>query len=1288
MNNMRTFLLCVCCLVYGQVVLAQDADVTRGCVPLTVNFTAPTQSTYFWDFDNNGASSDQAAPEHIFAQAGTYEVKLYRSIGGTLIGNVTITVYPDIQIQIDNDIDLGCIPLDVQFSSNITAHPDIDIEDIIWTFGDGAIGNGGAPGHIYTFGDIFDVSVQVVTDLDECNKTVNFDDIVEAEDLNSDIIFPEISCDVPIEVEIQPSIAQNPDHDYFWDFGNGTTSTSYLPEAVTFSDLRTYNISLLVTSSTGCEVLNETELTVGPPKVTLNYPDTVCVDDIIRIENLTQANRYEWTIGEPAFRSFKKNIEVSYPSGGLKPIRLIATYDVNCFTDTTIFVYVEDPNAEFYLEPGIGCTDNQEFTLVAEDASHERYIWGQEVTTEPTYTIAAIDERDSLYINVQEINPYILTVVSENGCRSSFDTAFNYMLTEAYFIPDRVVGVNSLSVNFEDLSTSENEIVRRHWYFGDGTDMEVPADQLEVRHPYTRCGVFFPYLEVEDSKGCIDISKRVRIDILCVTGGDGGGGMCTPSATEGCVGEPITFNIVGPTFLDYHIKTDDDRMSHCWRDLMPIHSYTRPGTYPVDFIVEYRGIILAEVRVAEIEISGAYADAEFKTNCDNIYEVEFLSNSEGEEELSWTYKEEVLSTRDKFKHTFTELGEHIVYLEAENITSGCPPDMDSVIVYITEPEAAFRLPLEMCDSEQYTLDASASKDVFSPCYKGFLWEFEFQRPREVGDEQLRHQFARGKQTVTLTVEDINGCTDSATASTNVYGIEPNFTLDSTTCLPYPIDIQNLTDADTTIVSWDWSFGSTLQNPSHVFDSTDIHEDHPDSILVELAIEDALGCTDNIEKWVRVVEPAFFIGADIGARACVGQQINLTAVDTSDIISSYDFFWDFGGIARDTGETISFAFPEEGIYTIRMNFRHKNGTCDDVVEKIVRILPSPDAAFTSDIDDEDIVCYPAQITFFTDPEFDNDNYTFDWDFGNGDASSELPQPSIEFGQGTHDVQLVITNEVGCTDTITRDFTLVGPEGVFTTDKQIICLGESITFTMSDTAFVSDYIWDFGDGNTIANQNPVTHTYSLRPPGDSTLVQLILKSTKFACEVNVDLPIFINEVNAEIDATESLAFCDGQLIAGNLSTGADNFLWDFGDGTTSTDLDPDKIYDDPNGTFTVILTAIDNESGCEDRDTIIISPSVGGLPDDEKIMPNTFSPNNDSANDFFKPALSASLGESYTVRTFKVYNRWGQLVFDNEDTNGWSGRYEGKESPPEVYAYFVELDNGCTVITEKGSVTLVR
>ena len=72
--------------------------------------------------------------------------------------------------------------------------------------------------------------------------------------------------------------------------------------------------------------------------------------------------------------------------------------------------------------------------------------------------------------------------------------------------------------------------------------------------------------------------------------------------------------------------------------------------------------------------------------------------------------------------------------------------------------------------------------------------------------------------------------------------------------------------------------------------------------------------------------------------------------------------------------------------------------------------------------------------------------------------------------------------------------------------------------------------------------------------------------------------------------------------------------------------------------------------------------------EIALPNTFTPNGDGLNDYFKPLVD---GANYI--NIKIFNRWGNLIFESEDTKvGWDGTYRGSDSPSGVYAYKLILD----------------
>jgi gliding motility-associated-like protein len=89
----------------------------------------------------------------------------------------------------------------------------------------------------------------------------------------------------------------------------------------------------------------------------------------------------------------------------------------------------------------------------------------------------------------------------------------------------------------------------------------------------------------------------------------------------------------------------------------------------------------------------------------------------------------------------------------------------------------------------------------------------------------------------------------------------------------------------------------------------------------------------------------------------------------------------------------------------------------------------------------------------------------------------------------------------------------------------------------------------------------------------------------------------------------------------------------------------------------------------------------------LLPNAFSPNGDLNND----GLSLIYKGIDELLEYRIYNRWGELVFDGEnDLNAvWDGTYKGKEQPLGTYVYYVKAkDYHQEIITHSGKVTLIR
>ena len=124
-------------------------------------------------------------------------------------------------------------------------------------------------------------------------------------------------------------------------------------------------------------------------------------------------------------------------------------------------------------------------------------------------------------------------------------------------------------------------------------------------------------------------------------------------------------------------------------------------------------------------------------------------------------------------------------------------------------------------------------------------------------------------------------------------------------------------------------------------------------------------------------------------------------------------------------------------------------------------------------------------------------------------------------------------------------------------------------------------------------------------------------------------------------------------------------------------------------TVTYTCIaSNGGGCIARDEVTVRVICKNT---NVFIPNTFSPNGDGMNDLFYPRGTGL----FNVKTFRIFNRWGQLVFErynvlpNNATDGWNGTYNGKSLQSDVYVYMMEIlcENG-NVIPVKGNVTLLK
>jgi PKD repeat protein len=218
----------------------------------------------------------------------------------------------------------------------------------------------------------------------------------------------------------------------------------------------------------------------------------------------------------------------------------------------------------------------------------------------------------------------------------------------------------------------------------------------------------------------------------------------------------------------------------------------------------------------------------------------------------------------------------------------------------------------------------------------------------------------------------------------------------------------------------------------------------------------------------------------------------------------------------------------------------------------------------------------------------------------------------------------------------------------------------------------YRWDFGDGSTSTAKNP---TYTYFDPGIYR-VELIVTGPGGVSSKSQVVNAYPSP-KAYFEVAPSFVFVNDEKVRYfNLSQGADNYLWEFGDGDTSKVKEPFHKYMEP-GVFDITLWAYSN-NGCSDK--YVLSPGVTVEPAGEVRFSTVFTPNKDGPiertdlptggieiDQFFFPPIR----EKVINYKLQIFNRLGVLIFESNNINiPWNGYYKGKLCQQGVYVWYVE------------------
>jgi len=314
----------------------------------------------------------------------------------------------------------------------------------------------------------------------------------------------------------------------------------------------------------------------------------------------------------------------------------------------------------------------------------------------------------------------------------------------------------------------------------------------------------------------------------------------------------------------------------------------------------------------------------------------------------------------------------------------------------------------------------------------------------------------------------------------------------------------------------------------------------------------------------------------------GDTVQFTDKSTDPDGEVVSWFWDFGDGTGSTEQNPTHQYGEAGTYTVELTVEDDDGATDSVSKEITVVVPNqpPQAEFSFSPQKPKV----GEEVQFTDESSDPDGevVSWSWDFGDGSTSSER-NPSHKYSDaGTFTVTLTVTDDKGDKDSVSKEITVAPAETradfAYEPDEPVV--GEVIRFIDRSVAsgYIVSWLWDFGDGMGSTEQNP-THEYA---EAGTYTVKLVVEDDKGATAIAIKKIRVSESVNQPPRA--GFTFAPAQPTTADIVRFKDesedpdgvivSWLWDFGDGTGSSEQDPAHQYSEA-GTYTVKLIVEDDE-----------------------------------------------------------------------------------------------------------------
>ena len=1124
-------------------------DKTTGCSPLTINVSADIfqsrecrwrmgngnfnwvypdtvsfDTTFTWTYTNNTDTAQD------------YEIMLivYSKAYCPDTLRRYVKVYPTIHASFTLSDSIGCHPLPVQFTNTSTGN--IDSSQFIWTFGNGATSKNINPTHTYTnIGNndsTYKVELTAHSPFGCSHKATK--NITVHPYLSVNFTIDTINACANYTAVIRNQSAGVDSFRLF--FGDGTDTSmltfSTITHVYTNNDTipKTFTVLLAGKNEEGCTDTVTRILHIRPQVQAAFSADRYSGCDSLLVQFTNQSTGYKlsyyWDFGDNSTSALEspQHLYINKTlSTRIDTATLIISSLYGC-KDTVrqpihIYPFID---ARFSVDSNMGCSPF--------DASWHNYSSGVSNYLWITGDGSILTSSDSLihylYINssYEKDTTFYLQLFVENteGCRDSMRQTITVLPSiKASFYPDKQSSCDPPQFLFVNNSQGATSYL---WDFGDGA---TSSQKDSVRYTYARNN--------DDTSKVVTVTLRVVAPNM----------MCYANTDTTLMLHPYNkaiFSVAkyvdcSPFTNTFHNASIGNTNTYSWF-INNIEAPSAPSdtsafintfsntsdSLPLTYAIRLRAVN-AEGCISEYsdttavfsQVQAAFGAIPGFSGC-HPFSVQFSDSSRFAKYFLWTFSDNSNSSLQDPQRTFSNFSNTANNHYSVKLKASSDYCSDSIIRTITvypKPKASFSIdtsmacpPLDVTITNQSVSTTAVYHWAYGDGQKEIVTTYEPFIHRYYNNDSISKTYR-----LSLVVETELGCIDSSMTNIQVYPVViANFTYNNSGCSPLKV---NFTNTSVNGFSYFWNFKngvtSTLENPSQLF----VNSGYQDSIFaVKLSVLSKNNCKDSISKNVTVFASplAGFIVSPVEQNYV--EYPKVTIANVTPFRSTWTNSWSFGDGQTMSNDAALFEYEykiwgrnedSNNIYLQLITINPSYTQCRDTASNTIIIRPPQPEVDILDADSTG--CQPLTITLTIKYNYAYEDST-EWDFDDGTiikgqttVTHTYPNP------GVYHIKLKVVGDGGFKYAYQLVEVYRSPIVDFDIKPKILILPDAFVETYNLSKFGESYWWDFGDGFTSTEKEPI-HIYS-----DSGIYTVKLwVTTKYGCSdsliktslINVDDP----------------------------------------------------------------------------------------------------------------------------------------------------------------------------------------